>query len=101
MVPRLNLPRPLQDENNLTAPLREHQRTREDDRGRMMTQTKGLSHQDGPEDRGADAVGHLELSLIVGSCEVVVPPGTKHPENKPKKRETETDESPAVSSTAH
>lgn len=40
------------------------------------------SHQNGPEDSGADAIGHLKLSFVIGSCEVVVPPRTKHPENK-------------------
>lgn len=40
------------------------------------------SHQNGSEDSGADAICHLKLSFVIGSCEVVVPPRTKHPENK-------------------
>lgn len=41
-------------------------------------------HQDCSEDSGADAVCHLELSFVIGSREVVVPPRTKHPENQCK-----------------
>lgn len=45
-----------------------------------------LSHQDGSEDSGTDAISHLKLSFFIGSCEVVVPSRTKHPENKQKLR---------------
>lgn len=47
-----------------------------------QSQLHMLSHQDCSEDSGADAVSHLKLSFFVGSREVVVPPGTKHPENQ-------------------
>lgn len=50
-------------------------------------------HQNGPEDGRADAVGHLELSLFVGTCEVVVPPRPEHPKNNQSNRHASAPES--------
>lgn len=41
----------------------------------------GTAHQNGPEDCRTDTVSNLKLSLFVGACEVVFPPGAKHPKN--------------------
>ena len=49
-------------------------------------QPQMLSHQDGSEDSRTDAICHLKLSFFIGSCEVVVPPRTKHSKNKQEMR---------------
>lgn len=47
------------------------------------------THQNSSEDGGADAVGHLKLSLLIGSGEVVVSPRAKHPgENRGEAKHT-------------
>lgn len=36
------------------------------------------TYQNGPEHSGTDALCHLVLPLLIGSCEIVFPPWTKH-----------------------